>query len=333
MTELPRLHYLTTSLDPSEAYPIWCEVLSPLFEPRPNTSNKTPLGSAAAIILGETLIARVTFNSQDFVRDAARRAATPHHVMLHLYLSGGFTGSITGQHVTIWPGQVAVIDLAQDVETRAAASNSIALIVPRRLFPPRILMRLKPKLDSIRNRLLAAHIASLRARCLVMTKVEAAQAEREMLQTLSRLLDPEAAIASEVERLPDASLMTLAEAAVQDQIASPDLSPETLAAELKVSRATLYRLFAEHGGIMRYVQERRLLATQSALSDPLEQRTLARLAADLGFRSDAHFSRSFKARFGTTASAYRALQKEITARAELTSVEIVKSWWEQAEGV
>ena len=32
-----------------------------------------------------------------------------------------------------------------------------------------------------------------------------------------------------------------------------------------------------------------------------------------------------------TASAYRAEQKEITARVELTSTEIVKNWWQRAE--
>ena len=330
VTALPRLHYVTSGLQPAEAFPLWSEVLSPLFEPRPNGSNKTPVGSAAGLILGGTLIARVTLNSQDFVRDAGRCAATPHHLMFHLYLSGGFTGSITGQQTTIWPGQVALIDLAEAVETRASTSDTIALIVPRRLLNGHVVNSLRPKLDSIRNRLLAAHLSSLRANSLVLTRDEAARAEKDMLQTLNRLLDLSAPIPAEVERLSDASLMKLAEAAVQNQITSPDLSPDSLAAELKVSRATLYRLFTSHGGIMRYVQERRLFAMQSALSDPLEHRTLARLAADLGFRSDAHFSRSFKAQFGMTASAYRAQQREMTARSELTSTDIVKEWWSRS---
>ena len=110
-------------------------------------------------------------------------------------------------------------------------------------------------------------------------------------------------------------------------MALPELSPDWLALKLEISRASLYRLFASHGGIMRYVQERRLLAVQAALSDPLETRRLSRLAADLGFKSEAHFSRSFRARFGITASRYRKMQLDASATTQLTSPDVVRQWW------
>lgn len=110
-------------------------------------------------------------------------------------------------------------------------------------------------------------------------------------------------------------------------LALPDLSPDWLARRLDVSRASLYRLFADRGGIMRNVQERRLLAVRAALGDPLDTRRLARLSSDLGFKSEAHFSRSFRARFGITASAYRKAQLDASAAIQLTSPAVVQQWW------
>jgi AraC-like DNA-binding protein len=119
----------------------------------------------------------------------------------------------------------------------------------------------------------------------------------------------------------------LAQAAIRDNLAIGKLSPDFLAEKLGISRATLYRVFAPHGGIMRYVQERRLIAVRAALSDPLEMRKLSRIAADLGFNSEAHFSRAFRQRFGMTATEYRQVQIEAATQTQLTSPEVVNRWW------
>ncbi|MGC7986142.1 hypothetical protein ACP3XM_25185, partial [Salmonella enterica] len=73
-----------------------------------------------------------------------------------LYMTGGFNGEITGQQTTIGPGKVAMIDLAYPVNTRAFASSTISLIVPRMLLGDLPLDKLKPRLDPFRNDLLAA---------------------------------------------------------------------------------------------------------------------------------------------------------------------------------
>eukprot|EP01035_Chromulina_nebulosa_P014871 gene14871-19679_t len=85
---IPRLYYVTTGLDADTAFATWSAVLSPLFEPRPWTRSKSlPTGSANGAILGDMIIAKVAFGPQMYVRDAARIAATPDHILLHLYMS------------------------------------------------------------------------------------------------------------------------------------------------------------------------------------------------------------------------------------------------------
>ncbi|MBR1217424.1 helix-turn-helix domain-containing protein [Bradyrhizobium sp. U87765 SZCCT0131] len=334
MSELPRLFYVTTALEEPNAYQTWSAVLSPLFEPRPcGPSAKTPTGSAAGIIIGDLLIARVMFNAQNFLRDEERIRATPDHILFHLYTSGGFNGLINGQRTVIGPGKVAIIDLAHGVDTRAFSSNTLSLIVPRKLLGDLPLEALRPRLDPHRNDLLAAHIVSLRERSAQLRQADVEATVAGTVDFLKALLalNPEVRPAQMTEA-DDDNTLSLIEATIRDNLARPDLSPDWLAAQLDLSRASLYRLFASHGGIMRYVQERRLLAVQAALSDPLEMRRLSRLSADFGFKSEAHFSRSFRSRFGVTASDYRKAELAISARTQLTSPEVVQHWWTSVRG-
>jgi AraC-like DNA-binding protein len=331
MTRIHHLHYVTKGLAEPAAFEIWKEVLSPLFEPQRSGSAKTtPSGSAAGVIIGGIIIARVMFNAQSFVRDEQRIQFTPDHILFHLYTSGGFSGTITNRQTSIGPGQVALIDLACAVNTRAFASNTISLIVPRKLLSEAALGSLKSRLDDHRNGLLAAHMISLRERSAQLGEDDVDPTIAHTVAFLERLLDPDRQDAQRQAERSDDGLLAQSEALVRDNLAQPDLSPDWLADELRISRASLYRLFGETGGIMRYVQERRLLAVRAALSDPLETRRLARLAAELGFNSGAHFSRSFRARFGIPASAYRKQQEELAAKTQLTSPEIVKEWWIRA---
>jgi AraC-like DNA-binding protein len=328
MSNLPRLYYVTTGLDTPDAFETWSAVISPLFEPRAcGPSRRTPTGSASGVIIGDMIIAKVIFSAQDFIRDTQRISATPDHLLLHLYVSGGFNGTITGQKTAIGPGKVAIIDLAYPIESRAFASSTISLIVPRKLLGDLPLDQIKPRLDPFRNDLLAAHIQSLLERSAQLNEDDVEATVAGTVAFLKRLLAP-APDDSLMPRMDtDENVLTLTEAAIRDNLALPELSPDWLALKLGVSRASLYRVFAHRGGIMRYVQERRLLAVQAALSDPLETRRLSRLAADLGFKSEAHFSRSFRARFGIAASRYRKMQLDASATTQLTSPEIVHQWW------
>ena len=328
MSNLPRLYYVTTGLEAPNAFDTWSAVISPLFEPRPcGPTRKTPTGSAYGVIVGDLIIAKVNFSAQDFVRDEQRIQHTPDHLLLHLYVSGGFNGWVTGQKTAVGPGKVALIDLAHPVETRAFASSTVSLIVPRRLLVGIPLETLKPRLDAFRNDLLAAHMKSLLERSAQLTTDDIKATVADTVGFLRRLLVPAPEGLLVQDKETEENVLALTEAAIRDNLALPELSPDWLATKLEISRASLYRLFASRGGIMRYVQERRLLAVQAALSDPLETRKLSRLAADLGFKSEAHFSRSFRARFGIPASRYRKMQLDASATTQLTSPEVVQQWW------
>jgi AraC-like DNA-binding protein len=73
---------------------------------------------------------------------------------------------------------------------------------------------------------------------------------------------------------------------------------------LEVSPAHLVRSFTRRFGISphRYLVGRRIEAARRRL---LEGQPLARVAADVGFHDQAHFTRHFKRHVGTTPASYR----------------------------
>lgn len=329
MSTLPRLDYLTTGLPNAQAYEIWKGVVGALFEPRAfHPSQHHPTGSASGVVMGNMIVARVVFTAQSFHRDRALIERTPDHFLFHLYNVGGFNGTITRHQTTIWSAQVAVIDLRHEVSTHAASSDTISLIVPRNLLPGVADLALPPRLEPARNRLLAAHLTALRERSAHLDEADVPGVAERTLEVLSTLLDSSRALDHLDTPALDTSHLALAEQAIRENLALPDLGPDWLATRLGISRASLYRLFAPYGGIMRCVQERRLLAVRAALSDPLETRLLSRLAAEHGFQSEAHFSRSFRAQFGTTASEFRAEQLKVARETARTSLDVFNWWWE-----
>ncbi|HET6224184.1 MAG TPA: helix-turn-helix domain-containing protein, partial [Dongiaceae bacterium] len=96
---------------------------------------------------------------------------------------------------------------------------------------------------------------------------------------------------------------------------SPALQAEALCTEFRISRSQLYRLFEPLGGVAHYIQEQRLTRACAELCNPAhDHRRIYEIAYALGFSSEAHFSRVFRATFGLSPS-------EVRARAQATRVD------------
>ena len=93
-------------------------------------------------------------------------------------------------------------------------------------------------------------------------------------------------------------------------LGDPGLSPEAVALACYVSVRLLHRVFAREGLTFGgWVREQRLRRCRDDLADPrLSHLTAAEIAARWGFRSAAHFTRAFRARYGVTPASRRALR-------------------------
>lgn len=82
-----------------------------------------------------------------------------------------------------------------------------------------------------------------------------------------------------------------------------DVSAETVANDFGVSRASVFRAFADEGGLGRFRWKVKLDRAHDALAGKPQRRGhVTRLASEMGFSSTAHFSDAFQNRFGVRPS-------------------------------
>lgn len=111
-------------------------------------------------------------------------------------------------------------------------------------------------------------------------------------------------------QLPSLALYHIArvKAFIEAHLCDPQLCVGKIATHLTLSEAHLHRLFkTQPETLAQFIWSRRLEACKRALGDPARAHwALGTIALNYGFNDAAHFSRSFRARFGLTPREYRA---------------------------
>lgn len=144
-----------------------------------------------------------------------------------------------------------------------------------------------------------------------IAKVDGATAERLSENALDLLATGLGSVAPASAPAPSARRalhVRRIKAFVQARLDDPALSPASIAAAAGVTPRYLHRLFeAEEESIGRWIWSARLERCRRDLADPAQAgRSVTDIAFAWGFNDLAHFSRSFRARYGCSPRAYRA---------------------------
>jgi AraC-like DNA-binding protein len=222
-------------------------------------------------------------------------------------------------------GPIRLVDMARPSDLSSLSGyTTLYVIVPRNLLDPRAAAfdfhgRVAPE-DSPTGRMLASHLRALWASIEAITPAEAPMAAKATAALVSGAIlafgEPMGADPRPLEKV----LLITAQQFIEQRLDDPELSPEMVREHLGVSRSQLYKVFDPAGGVSAFIQRRRLdQAFDAILQDRTEQLTLAEVGYRHGFRSDAHFSRAFRARFGVTPGRLRkmgeaARQEGLSAR-------------------
>jgi AraC-like DNA-binding protein len=157
------------------------------------------------------------------------------------------------------------------------------------------------------TRLLGAFLAELQASATMLSPASRAHVASSVVQSLA------AALATLPSAAPPRGFDGRAQARsricayVEAHLDEPALSPASIAAALGFSRQHLHRLFAAGDeSLDRRIWRSRLERVRTDLANPaLAHFSIADVASRRGFTSPEHFSRVFRAHYGTTPSAYR----------------------------
>lgn len=93
---------------------------------------------------------------------------------------------------------------------------------------------------------------------------------------------------------------------IEEDLSNPELTVEMLAARMNISSRYLRALFSGTERVSHYILRRRLEECARQLSNPLYRNvSITSIAFQWGFNSPAHFSRSFRLKYGMTPREYR----------------------------
>lgn len=215
----------------------------------------------------------------------------------------GLVGDCDGTNVIGAPGAVHFRDMSRPTVSRVKRIDVVSLMVPRDLAPfwatDGSAHGLHLSAGSAAGRLLASHLTVLSEVAAGLTPDEGAAAIEATFLIAERATGRlRAATPPQVSAI-HRTVRVRANQAIERRLFDPDLSVDRVARAAGVSRTTLYRAFADHGGVEKRIQGLRLDRARDVLRKRVGRSpTVADIACAHGFVSEAHFSRAFRARFG-----------------------------------
>lgn len=308
----------------------WRDCASNLFLPVDVASRdpeafryRTARSAVDGLAIGSSLASHVQ------VRREPRHIGDPAACPLSIYIpTGGRVGiAQAGSERRSRPGELTLIDTARPYELDVFADLAFTwLHVPRDRLPcrfgsPEALagLTLGP-----RNPYARLAIDFIRSMAGVADQLSGKNARRVADQALDLVAMAVAHQAEGAGMAPQpaaesrrAAVLHEAKAFMDRNLPDADLSLERVAAALDVSPRYLSGLFSDAETPYRtYLREQRLAQCALDLAAPqLAHRSVTDIALSWGFVDPAHFSRSFKARYGQSPSDYRAERSRETIHA------------------
>ena len=330
---IPHDIFDTHGLPRPDGFEIWRESLMPLFEPQLEASEGF-FARVDGFHLRRLVVSLAEFSDQRYVRRTGYRADEgADHLLVQLYLTGGYAGHNGHRTVRVGPGDISLLDLSYPLETAAEGSSTISVVIPRDLMfslvrPEQLSVGSVISAHSAVGRILGHHLTS------VWRALHSASAEDD--EQISRTLLGAIVGAFAGYRggdnsasLSDDTMLDAICAYIEQNLCSRELTPEHLCLRFACSRARLYRLFHPLGGVAAYVRQLRLERCLRELSKqhPTTS-TIHDVAQRWGFRSQSHFCRQFRKQFGIAPS--EALERARTRNDTDTAPERCLSSWRPA---
>lgn len=319
--------FTTEHVAASQQFGAWREHLEPLLDvrlPDEVSAEDGFLASQTIWNLGGILLLQQTAPTFSYERSHDKVRFSPiDHWQITLLRAGHSWTSVDGRVAENRPGMVEIRSLGQPFRGRQLATESVSLIIPIDHFAARGGLPDASDhsvLGGHRAKLLIDYVSSVEESLGRLGHEDVAGVKSSLIEivfdTVSHLVGP----SGERDQVSNISLMTRARRFIQANLASENLTPDTLSRELAMSRTRLYELFESFGGVQKYIRERRLVAAHAMLADASETRKIADVAALFGFDSAANFSRAFTQQFGYTPSSVRRLPPKLDAHAGISSV-------------
>lgn len=200
----------------------------------------------------------------------------------------------------IRPGDLFLLSLDEPFRGRATHHGGLSLTLPRDLFAAAAANFDGAAGDILTGPLaglLVDYLRSLEARLIGMSPEDLVLVGRATAEMLTACVGPSRYRQEQARSTIASILFDRARSHIQAHFGDPELTPERVAQDLRVSRSNLYRVFEQAGGVSRYIQQCRLFAAHAALTHESGRR-IQDIAYSCGFKLASDFTRAFRREFG-----------------------------------
>jgi AraC-like DNA-binding protein len=276
--------------------------------------------TSATRFVGNALLVDSTATALEYDRTPAHVARGGlDHYQITLCLSGEMWFGSGRRDITLRPGDIGLLDMAQPNRTVLGGDGRgrtrlMALILPRAALAPRLAHPDSATATHLaashhHARLLASHLAAL----WEPARPEAGSTDAT-IDAMADIIASVAGSAADAERDVERAERHLQRAMIKrhiaDHLATEALAAQELCQRFQISRASLYRLFEADGGLTHYIREQRLNRALTLLISPASRDIrLIDLAIELQFSSDSTFVRAFRRQFGCTPGEIRDMSE------------------------
>lgn len=311
---IPFSVFRSQGLHEKEALALWQKNMAALYAVRPVETSGEPFRvCVSAWNIQDAVLTDFSLSPHHWDRSRARIGRDGLDMfMVELFIKGGCVGRNGG--ISARAGDVLIHDMAQPEDLLNESSETLGILLPRRLLAPQLRspdansLRVLPAGDPLCT-LLRAHLMALRA---YMPSLTLAQA-RAIMPATTQLAA--AAINSMIkDEQTGAIRMAIVHHIckyIDEHIFDPNLEPEAIALRFSMTRRNLAYLFETYGGVASYIRRKRLALVYAALSDPRRRgQSIEEIARSHGFVQYRSFAMAFQKQFELSPREARALKLE-----------------------
>jgi AraC-like DNA-binding protein len=321
---LRRLCLKSEDCAPADLFVKWRDALGEVFEVR-----ATP--SEIAQFQGEIDVHASTHHVLSSSRHSplslVRRSAScsQDRFAICLQVNGSAAGLAGDNPMQADPGDVLFVDLSRTLTMRQSASeglvDGVILWAARDRILPLVsdenaVHGLVLRAVSPAGAIVGAAIRAFAVSAAGMRLTEFDALAEGLVALAAKSIAPTLAGIDDAVSPPLASFVTIRRF-IDRNLATPDLSADSIAAAFGLSRASLYRLFEPAGGIAKYIRKVRLSrAFQEITAAEFSNRRIGHIAYTLGFKNVSAFSRLFHEVYGLTPGQARERARQTVAKPE-----------------
>lgn len=315
---VPSVIETTDHVDPKQAFDFWRSTALAPFGDVTRVHARAPFRAKRLAVVGSDWILTHTVSSPVGLQFGKRHVdrQAPEMVVIGLAIEGTGYQEQRDRGARIGAGDISFLTRNQPFVAGTQSDYAeIRLAIARRTFEAWI-----GSADTLAGRAIAcgaetarnpkraafeSRFRALAASAAWMSESEADLAVEGVLHLLGNLTqDPDDRPKAELSREAVASL---ARAHIQRRLHDPDFGPRAICAALGLSRAHLYRAFADTEGIAAAIRDARLDLAYSRLTSPRNDGLrIATIAYACGFSDVPTFNRAFRRHYGVSPGDLRA---------------------------